>query len=116
MAFAAVMYPIEEVVDVLRKWRDYVEQAPNEVTSVCVTTTFPANPAMPEAVHDRPVAIVGGVYAGDVEEGMRVMQPLRELGTALFDMSGPTPSWACSRASTRSSRATSCAPTGRRST
>ena len=64
VAFAAVMYPIEEVADVLRKWRDYVEQAPDEVTSVCVTVTFPANPEMPEAVHDRPVAIVGGVYAG----------------------------------------------------
>ena len=28
----------------LRKWREYVEQAPNEVTSVCVTVTFPGNP------------------------------------------------------------------------
>jgi hypothetical protein len=91
VAFAAVMYPLEEVPDVLRKWRAYVEQAPNEVTSVCVTITFPANPEMPEAVHDRPVAIIGGVYAGDVEEGMKEMQPLRELGTVLFDMSGPTP-------------------------
>jgi FAD/FMN-containing dehydrogenase len=91
VAFAATFYPLEEVAEVLRGWRAYVEQAPDEVTSVCVTITFPANPEMPEAVHDRPVAIVGGVYAGDVEEGMRVMQPLRELGTALFDMSGPTP-------------------------
>jgi FAD binding domain/Berberine and berberine like len=91
VAFAAVMYPLEEVGDVLRKWREYVEQAPNEVTSVCVTITFPANPEMPEAVHDRPVAIVGGVYAGDVEQGLKEMQPLRELGTVLFDMSGPTP-------------------------
>ena len=65
--------------------------APDEVTSVVVTITFPANPEMPEAVHDRPVAIVGGVYAGDPEEGLRVMAPLRELGTPLFDMSGPTP-------------------------
>jgi hypothetical protein len=91
VAFAATFYPVEEVGEVLRGWREYVEQAPDEVTSVCVTITFPANPEMPEAVHDRPVAIVGGVYAGDVEEGMKVMQPLRELGTALFDMSGPTP-------------------------
>ncbi|MGH2801205.1 MAG: BBE domain-containing protein, partial [Thermoleophilaceae bacterium] len=84
-------YPIEEVGEVLRGWREYVEQAPDEVTSVCVTITFPANPDMPEAVHDRPVAIIGGVYAGDVEQGMKVMQPLRELGTVLFDMSGPHP-------------------------
>jgi FAD binding domain/Berberine and berberine like len=91
VAFVAVMYPIEETAEVLRKWREYVEQAPNDVTSVCVTITFPANPEMPEAVHDRPVAIVGGVYAGGVEEGLKEMQPLRELGTVLFDMSGPTP-------------------------
>ena len=91
VAFAAVMYPLEEVGDVLRRWRDYVEQAPNELTSVCVTVTFPASADMPAAVHDRPVAIVGGVYAGDVEQGIRVIAPLRELGTVLFDMSGPTP-------------------------
>jgi FAD/FMN-containing dehydrogenase len=91
VAFAATFYPVEETAEVLRRWREYVEQAPNEVTSVCVTITFPANPDLPEAVHDRPVAIIGGVYAGDVEEGMKVMQPLRELGTPLFDMSGPTP-------------------------
>jgi FAD/FMN-containing dehydrogenase len=91
VAFAATFYPVEEAAEVLRKWRAYVEDAPDEVTSVCVTITFPANPELPETVHDRPVAIVGGVYAGDVEEGMKVMQPLRELGTVLFDMSGPTP-------------------------
>jgi hypothetical protein len=31
------------------------------------------------------------VYAGDVEPGMEATEPLRELGTPLFDMSGPTP-------------------------
>ena len=91
VAFSATMYPLEEVTEVLRGWREYVEQAPNEVTSVVVTITFPANPEMPEAIHDRPVAIVGGVYAGDVDEGMEATKPLRELGTPLFDMSGPTP-------------------------
>jgi hypothetical protein len=42
-------------------------------------------------VHDRPVAIVGAVYVGDVEKGMKETEPLRSLGTPLFDMSGPTP-------------------------
>ena len=58
---------------------------------MAVTITFPANPEMPEAVHDRPVVIIGGVYFGDVDEGMEATKPLRELGTPLFDMSGPTP-------------------------
>jgi hypothetical protein len=91
VAFAGTMYPIEDVAEVLRGWRAYVTDAPDEVTSTCVTITFPADPAMPEAVHDRPVAIIGGVYAGDVEEGMGVLQPLRELGTPLVDISQPMP-------------------------
>jgi FAD/FMN-containing dehydrogenase len=35
--------------------------------------------------------VVGGVYAGPPEEGMRVMQPLRELGQPLADISQPMP-------------------------
>jgi FAD/FMN-containing dehydrogenase len=91
VAFAATFYPLEEAGQLLRGWRSYVESAPDEVTAVCVTMTFPANPELPEAVHDRPVMIVGGVYVGDVDAGLAEMQPLRELGTVLFDMSGPTP-------------------------
>jgi len=91
VAFSATFYPIEEYAEVLHGWREYVSGTPDEVTSVCVGITFPANPEMPEAVHDRPVVIVGGVYAGDVDEGMKATEPLRQLGSPLFDMSGPTP-------------------------
>jgi FAD/FMN-containing dehydrogenase len=91
VAFAAVMYPLESIREVLQGWRAFTASAPDEVTSVIVTITFPADPEMPEAVHDRPVAIVGGVYAGPVEEGLEIMDPLRRLATPLFDMSGPTP-------------------------
>jgi FAD/FMN-containing dehydrogenase len=91
VAFSATFYPIEEYAQVLRGWREYVESAPDEVTAVCVSLTFPMNPELPEAIHDRPVVIVGGVYTGDVEEGLRITEPLRNLGTPLFDMSGPTP-------------------------
>ena len=76
----------------------------------------PANPELPEAIHDRPVIIVGGVYVGDVDAGLAEMQPLRELGTPLFDMSGRPRSSGCRPASTRCSRATPCARTGSRST
>ena len=52
---------------------------------------MPADPALPEAVHNQSCLVIGGVYAGDVDEGMKVLQPLRELGTPLADISGPTP-------------------------
>jgi FAD binding domain/Berberine and berberine like len=91
VAFAGTFYPLEEVADVLRGWRSFTADAPPEITSVCVTITFPADPDMPEAVHDRPCAIVGAVYVGDPDEGMPMLQPLRELGTPLVDLSQPMP-------------------------
>lgn len=91
VAFAATMYPLEEMDSILRGWRSYIAEAPDEVSSIAVAITFPADPEMPPETHDRPVAIIGGVYCGDAEEGMRVMRPLRELATPVFDMSGPTP-------------------------
>lgn len=91
VAFAAPFYPLQDLGDVLRGWRDYVLGAPDEVTSSVVTMTFPAVPGTPEVVHNRPCAIVAAVHAGDPDAGMAAMAPLRELGTPLFDMSQPTP-------------------------
>ncbi|MGD9986239.1 FAD-binding oxidoreductase [Pseudonocardia sp.] len=92
VAFAGVMYPLEDLGTVERSWREYAAAAPDEVTTFVVTMTFPAAPGMPEVIHDRPVAIVAAVHCGpDPDEGMRVLQPLRELGTPLFDLSQPMP-------------------------
>ncbi|HEY6423135.1 MAG TPA: FAD-binding protein [Pseudonocardiaceae bacterium] len=91
VAFTAPFYPLEDVAEVMRGWREYLAGAPDEVASTIVTVTMPAAPQMPEIIHNRAVAIVAGVYSGDTDEGMKVMQPLRELGTPLFDMSQPMP-------------------------
>jgi Berberine and berberine like len=52
---------------------------------------MPAAPDLPEAIHGEKVLVIAGVHAGDVEEGMKVLQPLRELGTPLADISQPLP-------------------------
>ena len=91
VAFAGVMYSTRDAGEILPRWRDHVTDAPDEVTSVAVGISMPADPGLPEAVHDQSCLVIGGVYVGDVDEGMKVLQPLRELGTPLADISGPTP-------------------------
>jgi FAD/FMN-containing dehydrogenase len=91
VAFAGVFYSSRDAGDILRRWRDHVSDAPEEVTSVAVAISMPADPALPEPIHNQSCLVIGGVYAGDVDEGMRVLQPLRELGTPLADISEPTP-------------------------
>jgi FAD/FMN-containing dehydrogenase len=91
VAFAGVFYSSRDAGEILPRWRDHLADAPDEVTSVAVAISMPADPGLPEAVHNQSCLIIGGVYAGDVDEGMKVLQPLRELGTPLADISGPMP-------------------------
>jgi len=86
-----VMYPLETAPTVLRQWREFVDGAPDEITSQAPVWSVPAHPNFPEEHHGTPVLVAGGMYAGPVEEGKRAMQPLREFGTPLVDLSGPVP-------------------------
>jgi FAD/FMN-containing dehydrogenase len=91
VAFVGVFYPVADAAPVLARWRDYCSRAPDEVTSAAIAITLPAASTLPPPVHDQPCLVVGGLYAGTPEEGMRVMQPLRELGRTLADISQPLP-------------------------
>jgi FAD/FMN-containing dehydrogenase len=91
VAFAGVFYASRDAAEILPRWRDHITDAPDEVTSVAVGISMPDDPALPEGVHNQSCLVIGGVYVGDVDEGMKVLQPLRELGTPLADISGPTP-------------------------
>lgn len=93
VAFAGVFYPVEEAAAVLRGCREVIADAPDEVTleAIPLASALPADPHLPEPVHERRCVIVGGVYAGDPETGMRALQPLRELAPPLADISGPLP-------------------------
>ena len=46
---------------------------------------------LPASVHDREVVIAAGAYSGDPQEGMQVLQPLREFGVPLGEIVGPIP-------------------------
>lgn len=93
VAFAGVFYPLTQAASVLRAYRDWAPLAPDEVTAEAIVfaTAMPADPHLPEPVHGQKCLIVAGVHAGDPDEGMKLVQPLRELGTPLADISEPMP-------------------------
>ena len=87
----AVFYPLEEIKTLLPAWRDYVTSTPNELSSIALSWSVPPHEPFPAEHHGRPVLVVAGAYAGAVEDGAPVVQPLRELGEPLIDLSGPWP-------------------------
>jgi FAD/FMN-containing dehydrogenase len=83
----AAIYRLEDAPGVLRRWRDYLAGLPDEFTPIAIFWSVP--PGFPEELVGTPVVILAGVYAGPVEEGERIVAPLRMLATPLLDLSGP---------------------------
>ncbi len=86
-----MFYPIEDAPQVLRNWRAFLADAPDEVSSLVVAITFPVDPHVPPPVQGQTCIVAGGVFVGDVEEGLRVLAPLGQLGTPVFDLTQPMP-------------------------
>lgn len=88
---ALTAYPFTEAASVLRNWRDFVVEAPDEVTCDAMVLGMPPLPGVPPEMHWKPVVILVALYAGPPEEGERILQPVREMGTPLADMSARQP-------------------------
>lgn len=77
--------------DAVRFYRDYSASAPDEVSSIMALGQVPHVEMFPEAIHGKPFALYVALYAGPVEAGERILQPLRAFGQPLFDASGVMP-------------------------
>jgi FAD/FMN-containing dehydrogenase len=87
--FVFALYRGSQRREALRAYRDYCAAAPDEVSSWAISGTVPATEDFPEEIHGEPYLNIGACYAGSVEKGRRIMQPLREFGEPMVDFSGP---------------------------
>ncbi len=88
---AFVLYPGERAKEVLGFCEEYVGRAPDEVSPLAFLGRVPRDELFPEEWHGEQYIAVLAVYASGVEEGERVLGPLRELGEPIADLSGPMP-------------------------
>ena len=89
--FCFVLYPGDRAKEVLRFCEEYVAQAPDEVSPLGVLGQVPHAEIFPKEWHGKPYAAILAMYSGSVEEGERVLKPLRELGDPIADLSEPMP-------------------------
>ena len=80
-----IMWAMEDSPRVLRFYREWIREVPDELTTIVTHRRVPPVAAMPEELHGKHVVIVGSCYAGPVEEGQSVLKPLREFGSPLLD-------------------------------
>jgi FAD/FMN-containing dehydrogenase len=86
-----VFWAADDTTEVLRFYRDFAAEAPDEFGSVIRLGTVPPLPVIPEDLHWRPAVAIACCYAGAVEDGERAVEALRRFGKPLVDLLAPSP-------------------------
>ena len=86
-----IFWPMEESPNVLRFYREWIADAPDELMTIVVHRKAPPLPAIPPELHGKPVVAVVCCYAGPVEDGERVVRPLKAFGAPVLDLCAPKP-------------------------
>jgi FAD/FMN-containing dehydrogenase len=86
-----LVYTPDQGRDLLRFYRDFVRDAPDEVGSGLAFICAPPEEFVPKEAWGQPMIGIVCCYAGPVEDGEAAFKPLREFGPPLMDMMQPMP-------------------------
>lgn len=89
--FVACAYHRGELAKVYDFWVDFTADLPDELTTDCMQWSIPEHPMFPPLLHNQPICMLAGMYAGPAEEGAKALQPMREVAKPLMDMSSIYP-------------------------
>lgn len=77
-------YPVDRATEILKTWRAWTAELPDEMTSVGRILQFPPIPELPEPIRGQSFVVVQAIWSGDdPAEGARLVEPLRTLGPVL---------------------------------
>jgi len=91
VAAGPVFYPGERAQEIMRFYRDFARDLPDELSTLVNLITAPPAPFIPTDWHGKKLIGLVGCYSGDAESGMKAMQPMRDLGNPVADLIGPMP-------------------------
>jgi hypothetical protein len=86
-----IFWPMEKARQLLRFYREWSAEAPDELMTIVVQRKAPPLPFVPEELHGKPVVSVACCYAGPVEDGEAVVRPLKAFDPPVLDLCEPKP-------------------------
>ncbi|HVL93345.1 MAG TPA: FAD-binding oxidoreductase [Acidimicrobiales bacterium] len=86
-----VFWPIEQAADVLRFYREWIADCPDELMTIVLQRRAPALPVMPPELVGKLVVGVVVCWSGSIEEGEKVVRPLKAFGSPVLDLCRPKP-------------------------
>ncbi len=86
-----IVFPFSQAKQILTKYRQFVDSAPEELNVWVVLRKAPPLPFLPESVHGKEVVVLPVFYAGPVADGEKLIAPLRAFGAAHGEHIGAQP-------------------------
>jgi hypothetical protein len=86
-----IFWPIEESPRVLRFYREWIADAPDELMTIVMHRKAPPLDFVPPQLHGELVVAIVCCYAGPLEEGAKVLRPLKDFGSPVLDLCVPKP-------------------------
>ncbi len=80
-----LIYPIDQAKEVFTHYRQWIQSAPDELTSSIVIMNYPPIPEMPEPLRGQSFVQVRGCYSGDVAQGEALLRFWREWQSPFID-------------------------------
>ena len=86
-----IFWAIDDSPDVLRFYRDWIADAPDELMTIAIHRKAPPLDFVPPELHGKLVVAIVACWAGGIEQGEQVMAPLRAFGSPVLDLCAPKP-------------------------
>ncbi|RYP86908.1 FAD-binding oxidoreductase [Nocardioides guangzhouensis] len=86
-----MFFELDKAGDVLRFYRDFIADAPEELGCFPAYQIAPPLPFIPEDRHGEPFIAMVTCWAGDLDAGEKALQPIRDVAPRVAEMVGPMP-------------------------
>jgi len=86
-----MFFELDRAGDLLRFYRDFIQDAPEQLGCFPAYQIAPPLPFIPEDRHGEPFIAMVACWAGPLEEGERMLQPIHDVAPVMAEMVGPMP-------------------------
>jgi FAD/FMN-containing dehydrogenase len=86
-----IYWPMEKAAGLLRFYREWSAQAPDELMTMVIQRKVLPLPSIPPELHGTPVVAVVCCHVGALEDAEAAVRPLRAFGSPIVDLCAPKP-------------------------
>ena len=86
-----MLWEMDQAADVMKWYREFIQQAPEEINGFFAFLTVPPGPPFPEHLHMKKMCGIVWCYTGGPEQANEILEPIRSYRRPAFEFFGPMP-------------------------